>query len=172
MLRRPDPSEYHETFARSVQQVPNGDVLEILAAEIEDTSELLSGVGEERAGYRYGPDKWSIKQVIGHLVDSERIMSYRALRFARGDKTSLPGYDENAFVDQANFDRQRLQDLADELRAVRAASLALFKSFDEEMLLKGGTASGFEFTVRALVYQIAGHEIHHKKILRDRYGCR
>ncbi len=166
---RPEPVEYHETFARSIQEVPEGDVLEILVASIEDTSEMLDRLGEEKAGYRYGPDKWSVKQVIGHLVDSERIMSYRALRFARGDKTALPSYDENAFVERANFDGQLISALAEELRAVRTASLALFRSFDEEMFLKGGTASGFDFSVRALVYQIAGHEIHHKKILRERY---
>ncbi len=166
---RPDSGEYDQTYARSIKQVPEGNIVEILARQIEDTVEMLSGIGEEKAGYRYAPDKWSIKQVIGHISDSERIMSYRALRFARIDQTALPSYDENAFVENANFDERQLSDLIDELRKVRLASLALFSSFDDEMPLRRGTASGFVFTVRALMFQIAGHEIHHKKIIRERY---
>ncbi len=169
MLVRPDKSEYASTFASSINQVPEGDVLEILAKQIEETVEFLNGLGEEKANYRYAPGKWSIKQVVGHLIDSERIMTYRALRFARGDETSLPGYEENDYADRANCDELTLEVLTEELQAVRKSSLYLFRSFNGEMWLRKGKASGFDFSVRTFPYQVVGHEIHHLRIIRERY---
>ncbi len=169
MLARPDESEYASTFASSINQVPEGDVLEILAKQIEETVEFLNGLGEEKANYRYAPGKWSIKQVVGHLIDSERIITYRALRLARGDETSLPGYEENNYADRANCDELTLKVLTEELHAVRKSSLYLFKSFDDKMWLRKGKASGFDFSVRTFPYQVVGHEIHHLRIIRERY---
>ncbi len=169
MLIRPSKTEYSPTYEGSLSKVPDGNLLEILESQIDETVDLFSGLSEEKADYRYAPGKWSIKQVVGHMTDSERIMSYRALRFARGDGTALPGYDENVYVDEANFEKQTLAALAEELRALRMATLALFRSFDDDMWLRKGKASGFDFTVRALAYQIAGHEIHHVGIIRERY---
>ena len=169
MLIRPSKTEYSPTYEGSLSKVPDGNLLEILESQIGETVDLFSGLSEEKADYRYAPGKWSIKQVVGHMTDSERIMSYRALRFARGDVTALPGYDENVYVDEANFEKQTLAALAEELRALRMATLALFRSFDDDMWLRKGKASGFDFTVRALAYQIAGHEIHHVGIIRERY---
>jgi len=129
----------------------------------------LRSIGEHKAAYRYAPGKWSIKQVVGHLSDSERVFSYRALRFARGDTTPLPGYEENLYADIGNSDIQALEALAHEFHAIRQSTMALFRSFDDDTWLRKGTASDVDFTVRALAYQIAGHEIHHVGILQERY---
>jgi hypothetical protein len=169
MLERPLKTEYSLTYEGSLSKVPDGNLLEILETQIEQTVDLLNSLSEEKADYCYAPGKWSIKQVVGHMIDSERIMSYRALRFARSDGTALPGYDENAYVDDANFETQTLAALTEEYRALRMATLALFRSFDDGMWLKSGNASGFDFTVRALAFQIAGHEIHHVGIIKERY---
>jgi hypothetical protein len=130
---------------------------------------FLDGLPEEKADHCYAPGKWSIKEVVGHLIDSERIMTYRALRFARGDETPLPGYEENDYAENANFDKLSLKVITDELRAVRLSSLYLFRSFDDEMWIRKGKASGFDFSVRTIPYQVVGHEIHHMKIIRERY---
>lgn len=169
MLTRPAQTEYSPTYEGSLRRVPDGNLLEILETQIEQTVDLLNSLTEEKAKYCYAPGKWSIKQVVGHMTDSERIMSYRALRFARGDGTSLPGYDENVYVDEANFETQTLAALTEEFHALRMATLALFRSFDDDMWLRKGSASGFDFSVRALAYQIAGHEIHHVGIIKERY---
>jgi uncharacterized damage-inducible protein DinB len=169
MLARPDKTEYSSVYENSITKVPDGNVLEILEKQIEETVRLLSDLDEEKASYRYAPGKWSIKQVVGHMTDSERIFSYRALRFAREDPMPLPGYEENEYVDRANFDSRSLKVLLEEFRAVRVATLALFRSFDNDIWLRQGTASGCEFSVRALAYQMAGHEIHHVGVIKERY---
>jgi len=169
MLVRPGKSEYDATYENSICKVPEGNLIEILNRQMSATIALLRGIDEEKEEYRYASGKWNIKQVTGHVIDSERIFGYRALRFARRDGTSLPGYDENEFVAKANFETRTLQDLTEEFRAVRLSTLTLFRSFDDAMWLLRGTASGFPFSVRALAYQIAGHEIHHVLILKERY---
>ena len=130
---------------------------------------LLSRIGEEAAVFRYAPDKWSIKEVIGHVVDVERIFAYRALRFARNDKTPLPEFEEDDYVNNANFDSQTLIDLGDEFRTVRESTLSMFYSFDENLFSREGTASGYKFTVRAIPFIIAGHEVHHRQVIKDKY---
>ncbi|UCG51812.1 MAG: DinB family protein [Candidatus Latescibacterota bacterium] len=169
MIHRPGPDEYAPYFERYIKRVPDGDILDILAGQIERVYEFLGGIDEESAAHRYGPDKWSIKQVVGHIVDCERVFSYRALRFARDDKTPLPGFDQDEFVTRGHFDQRSLDDISNELRAVRLATLALFRSFEPEILLRRGTASGFEFTVRSIPYLVAGHELHHLDVIQDRY---
>ncbi len=169
MLGRPEKSEYSSIYKNSIEKVPDGNVIEILESQIDQTGRFLGALDEEQANTRYAQGKWSIKQVVGHMTDSERVFSYRALRFARRDSTSLPGYDENEYVDRANFDSQSHQALIEEFRAVRMATLALFRSFDDDMWLRKGTASGYEFSIRALAYQMAGHEIHHIGIIKERY---
>lgn len=169
MLTRPELSELEPPYHASFERVPEGNVLEIMAREIEDTTRLLDDVSDERADYRYAPGKWSIKEVIGHLADTERVMSYRALAIARGETVDLPGYEQDDYVVAGRFDRRRISDLSREFRAIRTSTLALFEGFDDDVLLKRGRASGCTFTVRALAYLICGHEIHHKKILRERY---
>jgi len=131
---------------------------------------LLRGVSDKDALKRYAPGKWSVKEVAGHLADTERIMAYRALRIARGDETPLPGFDENAYVPPAKFDARPLVDLIGDLFTVRAATVALFRTFDADAWRRRGTASGKPISVRALGYMIPGHERHHVEILKTRYG--
>lgn len=166
---RPQDNEYASHYARYIQHVPDGDIVEMLEHQIADTLALLGGVSAERADHRYAPDKWSIKEVVGHVSDAERVFAYRALRFARNDQTPLPPFDENEFVRNAGFDRRTLPDLAAELEAVRRASVCLFRSLSDEELVRRGVASGHEITPRALAFIIAGHERHHAKLLRERY---
>lgn len=168
-IARPQPDEYAPYYGAYISRVPEGDLLELLAGQIGETVGLLRSIPEARGTYRYAPDKWSIKDVLGHVCDTERIMSYRALRIARGDQTPLPGFEQNDYVPMAHCDRRTLTDLGEELSAIRQATLHLFRHFDAEALIRRGTASGKPFTPRALGYVIAGHERHHVSILRDRY---
>lgn len=146
------------------------DSLAALESQARSTAALLSATSEEKGNHRYAEGKWSVKEVIGHLADAERVFSYRALRIARADTTELAGFDENTYVPAGRFDRRTLADLAAEFASVRAATLALVRSFDAEALSRRGSANNSPVTVRALVAIIAGHEAHHVKLLRERYG--
>ena len=166
---RPEPSEYAAFYETYISKVPKGDLLKLLEDQHRDTQQLLAGVSEAKALHRYAPGKWSIKEVVGHLMDSERVFGYRALRFARADAKPLQGFDEQAWIPAGKFDARSLKDLAAELDAVRQATLAMFRGLDAEALARKGTANDKEITVRALAYIIAGHERHHVAILRERY---
>jgi len=168
-LTRPDPTEYASYFSRYVSQVPDGDIIAILEHQMVSTAALLAGLTEAQGEHRYGPDKWTLKEAVGHVADAERVFCYRALRFARGDSTPLPGFDQDAWVPEAGCGRRTLVEIAEELRSVRAATLTFVRSLDDTTALRGGTASGVPLTVRALAYIIAGHELHHRRILRERY---
>ena len=168
-IARPGEPEYAPYYGRYVALVPDGDLLDTLSRQTDDTADLLRGLTDRDAGFRYDEGKWSIKQVLGHLSDAERVFAYRALRFARGDVTPLPGFDENAFVANARFDSRALADLLAELRAVRAATVALFAGLAPDELARRGVANEKEMSVRAIAYVIAGHERHHGAILRERY---
>jgi len=169
-LGRPEPDEIPSHYVGYIKRVPEADPVIVCASQIEETATLLRPLSETDALYRYGRGKWSIKEVVGHLADTERIMAYRALRIARGDTTPLPSFDENAYVPAAKFDGRSLADLVGELRTVRAATLALLRTFDAEAWRRRGTASGKPVSVRALGFMIPGHERHHVEILRTRYG--
>lgn len=166
---RPQEGEHNPYFGRYIQQVPDGDVLDVLRAQAADFPALLAGVDEAGAAHRYGPDKWSIKQVVGHLSDTERVMTYRLLCIARGDTASLPGFDENAFAENAGSDARPFADLLAEWSAVRAATLALVTSLPDDAWGRVGTANGNPATPRALAWVTAGHLAHHVAILRERY---
>ena len=168
-IARPSLSEYAPFYAGYVARVPDGDVVELLRIQIGETLALLRQVPEERGEHRYADGKWSIKEVVGHMADTERIMCYRALRIARGDRTPLPGFDENAFVQHSEFGRRTLASLVAELELVRAASIPMFESFSAEQAARIGIASEREVTARALAYIVAGHERHHVAVLRERY---
>lgn len=165
---RPDASEYAAYYERYVSLV-EGDVLETLERQGAETAALLGGISETAAGARYEPGKWSVKELVGHMIDGERIFAYRALRFARGDATPLPGFDQDPYVAFGNFDARTLRSLAEEFAHVRASTLSLLRSLDTEAWSRRGAASDNEVSVRALAYIIAGHEAHHVSILRDRY---
>jgi hypothetical protein len=169
LTTRPGPEEFNPYYGTYVNAMPEGDVLDALAQQGEETFSLLSALPEERAGYRYAPDKWSIRDLAQHLADSERVFSYRALRFARGDTTPLPGFDQNPYAEAAKADRRPIAAIAEELRSLRQATLSLARSLDDEMLGRSGIASGSPVTVRALIWIIAGHERHHLQVLRERY---
>jgi DinB superfamily len=170
IVGRPEPDEIPSHYVGYIQRVPEPDPVMACASQIEETAALLRGLSETDAMYRYDRGKWSIKEVVGHLGDTERIMSYRALRIARSDATPLPSFDENAYVPVARFDGRSLADLVGELRTVRAATLALFRTFDDEAWRRRGTASGKPVSVRALGFMIPGHERHHVEVLKTRYG--
>ena len=166
---RPAATEYNAFYQPYVSEVPEGGLLDHLAAQQASTARFLAGIPEAKAGYRYAPGKWSIKEVIGHISDAERVFSYRALRVARADVTPLPGFNEDAWIPPAGFDRRTLADIAAELHAVRGATLALFRSFDAEAWARIGTASNHPISARALGWIAAGHERHHLRVLEERY---
>jgi hypothetical protein len=168
-IPKPQPEEHAEYYAKYIKLVGD-DALGALRAQSASTPRLLSGLSDAQAMHRYAPGKWSVKEVVGHLLDGERVFSYRALRIARADATPMPGFDENAWVPAAHFDRRPMPDLVADYQTVRAATVALFSSFDEEALTRVGTANDTPFSVRALAHIIAGHELHHVGLLRDRYG--
>lgn len=166
---RPTPDEYAAFYAGYVSQVPDGDVVHALEQGCKDTKKLLGKLSETQAAHRYAPGKWSIKGVLGHIADAERVFAYRALWFARGAADPLPGWDENAWAQESNFDAQTLKELLQGYDAVREATLALLRSLPEPMWTRRGTANNNPVTVRALAWITAGHERHHLKILRERY---
>jgi hypothetical protein len=166
---RPAPTEYPPFYARYIDPLPDGPILDLLSTQVAETAALLESIGEAGAGYRYAPGKWSVKEVTGHVVDVERIFCMRALRFARGDATPLPGFEQNAYVATAGFDRQPLSALIEALRVTRDAALCFFRNLDDAALMRRGTAAGGEFCVRAVAWIIAGHQAHHVRLLQERY---
>lgn len=164
------PTEYHEYYGRYINHV--GDLS--LRSSLDESEALLleyiNHVSEERANFAYAPGKWTIAQSLQHIIDTERIFSYRALRIGRGDVTPLPGYDQDDFAAVANVSGRRFQDMVEEFQLVRAATKALFKSFTEEDILRLGTMSGGPASVRAIGFIISGHVYHHAKLYREKYG--
>lgn len=167
---RPDPSEIDPFYHPFIDRVPDGDIVETLRGGIERTLPLLEACPAERETFRYEPGKWSVRDLVGHLADSERLYAYRALHFARRDRAPLPGLMSEHWVERSNADSRSLSTLASELEAVRGATVALFDSLGPEDWSATGVASGRSFTVRSIAWMIAGHEIHHREILRERYG--
>ncbi|HJQ12884.1 MAG TPA: DinB family protein [Gemmatimonadaceae bacterium] len=166
---RPAADEYLAYYSRYIDRVPGGDVVSMLAQQIGETLALVRGLPESVAGYRYAPDKWSVNELVGHVIDTERIMGIRALRFARGDATPLPGFEQDDYVRGSAANAFPLLELAAELQAVRQSTVYFFRHLDEEAWSRRGTANNAEVSVRALAYIIAGHELHHREILRTRY---
>jgi uncharacterized damage-inducible protein DinB len=166
---KPETNEYAPYYEKYVSLVADADVVETMTRQLEETLALLRAVPEERGGHAYEPGKWSIKQVVGHIIDGERIFAYRALAIARGERQPLPGMEQDEYMASANFDRRTLADLLDEFAHVRRANLHMFRALDADAWARRGTASDNEVTVRALAHIIAGHEAHHVKILRTRY---
>lgn len=168
-MNRPEATEYAPYYGKYVSLVADTDILTSLSRQLDETLALLASISEEQAGYRYAPGKWSIKQLVGHVIDTERIFGYRALRFARNDKTPLQGFEQDDYIREASFDDYTLSDLASEFAHVRRSSLSLFKHLNKEAWERKGVASNNEVSVRALAFIIAGHELHHMNILRNRY---
>jgi uncharacterized damage-inducible protein DinB len=169
MTSRPQPREYAEYYNRYISRLPDGDVLQVMRGQTQELMDLLQGLDDAKALHRYAPGKWSIKEVLGHMLDVERIFAYRALRIARADETPIPGFEQDNYVAAAKFDARPLASLFDEWRHLRAANVALFESFDEATLMRRGTASGYGFTVRAIIWIMAGHVRHHLEGFRAHY---
>lgn len=168
-MNRPDKTEYAEYYHKYIQAVPNEDISDILEDQLNTAVGLFSNITEEKSQYRYEPGKWSIREVLGHIIDAERVFAYRALRFSRGDQKPLQGFDENEYINNSNYDKTNLTLLIEEFSNIRKSTIALFKSLNNEMWLKKGNASGHDVTVRGLAYIIAGHTEHHLEIIKERY---
>jgi uncharacterized damage-inducible protein DinB len=167
--RRPADHEYAAYYADYVGLVPDGDIIAILATQLDDTLALLRNLTDAQALTAYAPGKWSIKEVVGHIADAERVFAQRALRFARGDQTPLAGFDEQAYVPAGHFNERPLPSLLAELAAVRGATVALFAGLPHDAWARSGSANGVQVSVRALGWIAAGHELHHRGILSARY---
>ena len=166
---KPSANEYAPYYGRYIDLVPAGDIVEILQQQMIATLNFFTSLTEEKASHRYAPGKWSIKEIVGHIVDSERIFAYRALRFARNDKSPLMGFEQDDYVINGDFDRRELSDLIKEYEHVRRASIDLFKALKEEAWERQGEASEAEVSVRALAWIICGHELHHEGVVRTKY---
>lgn len=166
---RPTPEDYAPYFERYVSLVPNGKITRTLEAGQEQLVSLFGRVVEDGAGYRYAPGKWSVREVLGHIIDTERVFTYRALRVARGDTTPLPPFDQDLFVMGGEFDRLRLSDLIDEFVIVREGTLALFRHLSPEAWNRRGTVGKDPLTLRAAAWIIAGHQLYHEALMLERY---
>jgi hypothetical protein len=167
--RRPEPSEYAPYYAGYVAQVPDGDLLRTLETGLGDYATTFGALPEAMGRHAYAPGKWTLRELLGHVIDTERVFAYRAMRIARGDTTPLPGFDEKAWVPESGSNRRSLADLIAELRAVRGATVALLRHLPEDSIDRMGTASDNPVSVRALAWIIAGHPIHHLGVVRERY---
>lgn len=169
-ILRPTTDEHVPYYAKYIALVPDGDLLDLLRTQQQEIARLLRGLSDEQASHAYAPGKWTVKEVVGHLSDTERVFAYRMLRFSRGDATPVPGFDENVYTPAGHFNARTMDDLVDEFEAVRAATIHLLRPMSAEDLARLGTANSAPISVRALAYIAAGHERHHVAILRERYG--
>lgn len=166
---RPQPTEYAAYYEKYVSLVPGTDILGVLEAQGMLMTQLLGARSEREGNFRYAPDKWTVKEVVGHISDTERIFAYRALRISRNDKTPIEGFEQDDYVKNGGFNDRTLVDLAGEFSQVRGATLALFLGLGGDAWQRRGAANKNEVTVRALAFIIAGHELHHRRILEEKY---
>ena len=168
-MMRPGPGDCAPYYFVYIDKVPEGEVLVTLEAEAVATSSLLRGLSETEAAFSYAPGKWTIKDVLAHVIDTERVFVHRALSFARRDPTPLPDMDQDVWAASSGADQRTLAALLEELRFVRASTVALFRGFDADMWERSGVASGVEFRVRSFPWILAGHERHHRCMIEERY---
>ena len=166
---RPKTGDYATFYEKYIVLGPEGEFLQILETQLREWQRLLGDLSEEQADFRYEPGKWSIKDMIGHVSDSERIFAYRLLRIARGDQTPLAGFEQDDYVRTANSSARKRSDLLEEFTAVRRATIALVSSMDDSAWVRRGVASQREISATAMAFVIAGHERHHRRILEERY---
>lgn len=164
-----DSSEYHEYYAPYLKVLGETDLLPALEKGREELLFVLQTIPKNKLAYSYAEGKWTVAELIMHLMDAERVFQYRALRFARGDTTELPGFDQDSYVPQSGASGRTREQLMTEFKAIRGSTISLFRSFNEELLLRVGVASGAKMSVRALGFVISGHQAHHLKILQERY---
>ncbi|OMF37282.1 damage-inducible protein DinB [Paenibacillus sp. FSL H8-0548] len=169
MLQRPSKEEYMAYYEQYVALVGDEPLIDTLAKQLTSTTELLSDIPEQQSNFRYAEGKWTLKEVIGHISDNERVMSYRLLRIARGDNTPLAGYDQDQFMSGSSFQDWSLSQIIEDYISVRKATLTLLRGLSDEAWQRIGSANGTEITARAIAYIIAGHELHHWRIIQDKY---
>ena len=168
-IHRPEPAEYDPYYERYISLVKTDDIVATLQKQAQETRDLLSKISAEKAEFRYAPGKWSLKEVLGHVNDTERIMSYRVLRIARGDQTPIEGFEQDDYVAAGKFARRTTDDLLQEFMMIRNATIQLIRHLDPESAERRGTANQKQISARAIIYVIAGHELHHRKILQEKY---
>ena len=166
---RPSKGDYNEYYQQYIDQINGDDIFRILVEQNLESQNILNSFSESKGNYKYAEGKWTVKQVIGHLMDVERIFAYRALCIARGETSPLPGMDQDTYVANGNFNKRQIFDLVYEYRLLRESNILLFGSFDKSILQNRGVASGYEVTVLALMFMTAGHEKHHLKVLTEKY---
>ena len=166
---RPGADEHPPFYAGYIAEAPGKDLLQALEKQVDDWRSALKSLPAAKAGHRYAPGKWTIREVVAHVADAERVFAYRLLRFARGDTTALPGFDENVFAKSCDAEARTLEDCLAELAAVRAATVALVRPMSDVQMTRRGTANGKEISARALAWTIAGHAQHHLGVLKERY---
>ena len=167
--KRPQSNDYAPYYEKYVMLVPDGDFPQILETQLRGMKQLLEQLTDAQSDFRYAPGKWSIKEVLGHINDAERIFAVRILRIARGDQTPLPGFEQDDYVKVSNASSRTLSDLLEEFSAIRRATIVLIRSLDDTSWLRRGTASGKEVSVLAIAFIIAGHTLHHHAILEEKY---
>ncbi|MEW6701774.1 MAG: DinB family protein [Bacteroidota bacterium] len=168
-MQQPNKDEYAAYYQTYVEKVPEGNIIKILKKQTNEVKKLFKNVSKKKSLFRYSPEKWSVREVLGHIIDTERIFAYRALRFARSEQKDLPAFDENEYIRQSNYHVIKLANLVDEFCALRKSNLLMLKNFSDEMWLRKGTANNNSFTVRAMAYIMAGHVNHHLNVLREKY---
>jgi DinB superfamily len=166
---KPKPGDYNPYYNTYISLIEDDDIIRVLEDQVKSSETFLNSFTEEMGNYSYEKGKWTVKEVLGHMIDTERVMAYRALAFARNEKQALPGFEQDDYIAESNFNKRSLDNLINEFKIVRKSNIILFRSFDEEILNRRGTASDSEIAVLALIFIIAGHEKHHIKILRERY---
>jgi len=162
-------TEFTPFYKDYIYSLGNVDLFEILNSSSQQLIKIVSNLSEEKLNYRYAKSKWTIKEILQHLIDAERILSYRALRFSRNDTTNIPGYDEDFYVENSNGKERTKEALLSEFSIIRKASITLFLSFSDKMLTKIGTSNNSKMSVRALGFIIAGHQMHHLKVIQEKY---
>lgn len=166
---RPAPNEYNDFYEGYISLVTETNAIQLLIQQGQQVFTLIQQLSTKQAQFRYAENKWSVKEVLGHLIDTERVMAYRTLCIARSEQASLPGYNQDKYVEHASFDQRSLQSLSAEYDAQRNANVSLFNSFTKQQIRRTGMANEATLSVRALVYIIAGHECHHLNVLKDKY---
>ena len=168
-MTRPASTDYGSWYAGYVSLVPEDDILSAIEQQSSETQKVLASLDDARGAHRYAEGKWSVKEVIGHVTDAERVFGYRAMCISRGEQRSLPGFDENEYMKHANFDDWRIGDLAESYALTRRSNIVMFRNMPPDAWTRRGIASDNPVTVNALAYIIVGHERHHLKVLRERY---
>jgi uncharacterized damage-inducible protein DinB len=168
-IAKPNPDEYSASYGRYLDKVDTDNPIKELEKSRKELIKFFSALKKKELNYRYAEGKWSVKEILSHILDGERIFTYRALRFARNDKTELPGFEENDYVPASKTDKRKIKSMLREFEAVRNSTIQLFRSFDEEMMMRVGTANKSPMSVRALLYIIIGHQKHHLGVIEERY---